>query len=202
MRSPAHRPARTGSPRSGRGWAAFVRAVPRLALALAAVLAGLALAACSPVYRDTATRMVPVAELDLARYAGRWYEIAHFPVPFQEGCTATTADYALRPDGAVTVINSCRRGHPEGPLSRISGEARPVGPGQLAVRLGRIPFSAPYWVLWVAPDYGTAVVGVPSGRAGWILHRSPEIPPARLAEAEAVLRANGYDPARLVPTRH
>lgn len=160
------------------------------------------LAGCGAVYRDTATRMVPVAGLDLARYAGRWYEIAHFPVPFQEGCTATTAEYALRDDGAVTVVNSCRRGSPDGPLSRIEGEARVVGPGQLRVRLGRLPFAAPYWVLWVAPDYGTAVVGVPSGRAGWILHRAPDIPPARLAEATAVLVANGYDPARLVATQH
>ena len=174
--------------------------MPRLLTVL--VCLAVLLAGCSPVYRDTATRMVPVATLDLERYAGRWYEIAHFPVPFQEGCTATTATYALRADGGVSVVNSCRRGSPEGPRARIEGVARVVGPGQLRVRLGRVPFAAPYWVLWVAPDYRTAVVGVPSGRAGWILHRSPDIPPARLAEATAVLVANGYDPARLVTTRH
>lgn len=162
----------------------------------------LSVGACSPVYRDPTMRMQPVAALDLERYAGRWYEIAHFPVPFQEGCTATTADYALRADGRIRVVNSCRRGSPDGPLSRISGTAEVVGPGRLSVRLGRIPFSAPYWVLWVAPDYGTAVVGVPSGRAGWVLHRSPAIPPARLAAAQAALAANGYDPSRLVPTLH
>jgi len=170
----------------------------RLLLLLAVAL----LVGCGAVYRDTTTRMEPVAELDLARYVGRWYEIAHFPVPFQAGCTATTADYTLLGEGRVGVVNSCRRGAPDGPLARIAGEARVVGPGRLSVRLGRIPVAAPYWVLWVAPDHGTAVVGVPSGRAGWILHRSPDIPPKRLARAREVLAANGYDPRRLSMTQH
>jgi apolipoprotein D and lipocalin family protein len=174
----------------------------RALLHVALLLAALALAGCAPAWRDTSVPMQSVAEIDLARYAGRWYEIARFPVAFQEGCTATTAEYALREDGALSVVNSCHRGSPEGPVSRIAGSATVTGPGQLSVRLGRIPFAGPYWVLWVAPDYGTAVVGVPSGRAGWVLHRSPEIPPARFEQARAVLAANGYDPDRLILTRH
>ena len=146
--------------------------------------------------------ITPVAELDLTRYAGRWYEVARFPVAFQRGCTATTADYGLLSDGRLSVVNRCRRGSPDGPESRIAGTATPVGPGQLSVRLGLIPFAGPYWVLWVAEDFGTAVVGVPSGRAGWILNRSPEIAPARLERARAVLAANGYDPADLILTPH
>jgi apolipoprotein D and lipocalin family protein len=170
---------------------------PRAALLAVAMLAG-----CAPVWRDTAVPMTTVATLDLARFAGRWYEVARFPVIFQEGCTATTADYALRADGRLSVVNSCRSGTTDGPLRRISGEARATGPGQLSVRLGAVPFAAPYWVLWVAPDYGTAVVGVPSGRAGWVLHRSPDIPPARLEAARAILAANGYDTDRLILTPH
>ena len=34
-----------------------------------------------------------VERVDLDRYLGRWYEIARYPAPFQEGCTATTATY-------------------------------------------------------------------------------------------------------------
>ena len=163
--------------------------------------AALALGACTPVYRDSAARIAPV-EVELTRYAGRWYEIAHFPVPFQEGCTATTAEYALREDGRLSVVNRCRRGSPDGPVSVISGTAEPVGPGQLRVRLGRLPWAAPYWVLWVAPDYSVAVVGVPSGRAGWVLARRPDVPRAALAPALAALEANGYDVGRLVFTEH
>lgn len=175
--------------------------MPRLR-GVALAVAVLALAGCAPSWRDTSVPMATVARLDAERYAGRWYEVARFPVPFQEGCTATTAEYALLPDGRLSVVNTCRRGSPDGPVSRIAGTATPTGPGRFAVRLGRIPFPGPYRVLWVAPDHGTAVVGVPSGRAGWILHRSPEIPPERLQAAREVLARNGYDLSRLMRTEH
>lgn len=169
----------------------------------AAALLGLAvLSACAPGYRDTAQPLQTVTDLDLERYAGRWYEVASFPVAFQRGCTVTTADYSLGPDGTIGVVNRCRQDSPDGRLRQISGSATVAGPGRLRVRLGRIPFPGEYRVLWVAPDYGTAVVGVPSGRAGWILNRSPVIAPERLARAQAVLAANGYDLTRLQMTVH
>ena len=64
-----------------------------------------------------------------------------------------------------------------------------------------IPFlRAPYWVLWTDDGYQAAVVGVPNGRAGWILARSAQISTATRARAEAVLQAAGYDPSQLIDT--
>ncbi|MGY6412357.1 MAG: lipocalin family protein [Alkalilacustris sp.] len=171
----------------------------RLALALALVLG---LGACAQGFRDREVPMRAVAALDVVAYAGRWYEVARFPVRFQEGCTATVAEYGLREDGRLSVRNSCRIGAPDGPERSISGQAWVVEGGRLSVQLGWIPFPAPYWVLWVDEDYEVAVVGVPSGVAGWILARSPEISEARLAEARAVLQAAGYDLSRLELTVH
>ena len=167
-----------------------------------AVLALALLAGCGTVWRDTGAPMTPVADLDLERYAGRWYEVARFPVPFQRGCTATTAEYGPPVGDEVSVRNTCRQRSPDGPVRQIAGRATVVGPGQLQVRLGRIPFPGAYWVLWVTPDYDTAVVGVPSGRAGWILHRSPDIPSDRLNQARAVLAGAGYDLSHLITTEH
>jgi apolipoprotein D and lipocalin family protein len=167
----------------------------------AAVALVATLGACA-VYRDTSVPMAPVAQLDLSRYGGTWYEIARFPVRFQQGCTATTATYApLAPD-RVSVLNTCRDGTPDGPVRQIAGTAQVVGPGQLRVRLGAIPFGAPYWVLWVAPDYSAAVVGVPQGSAGWILARGPQMPATQRAQAEAALTRNGYDVTRLIEVEH
>lgn len=149
-------------------------------------------------YRDPAVTIASAAAFDPSRYVGRWYEIASYPVPFQAGCTDTVAEYTLEPDGRLGVANSCRVA---GRLKRIEGEARVVGPGRLEVRFDTVPFlSAPYWVLWVSEDYRSAVVGVPSGRAGWILHRGPVMPPDRLAAAREVLDFNGYDLGPLVMT--
>ncbi|MBJ3763437.1 lipocalin family protein [Maribius pontilimi] len=149
-------------------------------------------------YRDTAVNMSSIALFDPAEYAGRWYEIASYPVPFQQGCTQTQAVYTPRSPGVLDVRNSCLR---DGKLQSIAGEARLAGPGRLAVSFDTVPFlTAPYWVLWVDEGYRTAVVGVPSGRAGWILNRDPQIPDDRLEAAKEILLFNGYDLAELQMT--
>ena len=46
-----------------------------------------------------------VASVDLARYAGNWFEIARFPNRFQQRCAGEVqASYAVRTDGRVDVI--------------------------------------------------------------------------------------------------
>lgn len=159
----------------------------------------LLLAACGTSYRDRAEPITSVANFDAQKYTGLWYEVAHFPVWFQEGCTNTQAEYTTRDEGVLNVRNACFR---DNELSVIEGSARVVGPGRLKVRLGFAPFAGDYWVLWVDEDYQTAVVGVPSGRAGWILNRTPEISESRLDAAKAVLSFNGYDVTNLQMTDH
>ncbi len=173
----------------------------RVALvAAAALLAGCA--AVAPTYRDSSVPITSIAAFQPARYAGRWYEVARFPVLFEAGCAATTADYTLLTDGSLKVVNTCRAGAPDGPERRIEGRAVPSGPGRFDVRFDGLPFVGPYWVLWVDEGYRTAVVGVPSGRAGWILNRDPQIPQDRLRAALSILDWNGYDIDRLEYVRH
>lgn len=170
---------------------------------LAALL--LAVAGCGPVYRDRAAPITPVPALDLERYAGRWYEIARFPVWFQEGCAAVTADYTPRPDGGVGVRNACRRDGLDGPLDTAEAVASRAVPGatdgRLKVRFAGMPVSGDYWVIFIDPDYRLAVVAVPSGRAGWILARRPQVGSRELGLAKAALARAGYDTDRLVLTR-
>jgi apolipoprotein D and lipocalin family protein len=141
--------------------------------------------------------MTSMAVFDPARYAGEWYEIASYQVPFQQGCTNTRAVYTAQDDGTFEVLNRCTK---DGRETQIGGAAWVVGPGRLKVQLDGVPVAADYWVLWVDEGYRTAVVGTPSGRAGWILNREPQIPPDRLAAARSVLEFNGYDLAPLTET--
>lgn len=159
----------------------------------------LLLAACAPgaSYRDQSVAMTSMAIFDPARYAGVWYEVASFPTPFQAGCTNTRAEYAVAGPGRLSVRNVCLK---NGEEDAIGGSAEVVGPGRLKVRLSGVPVAADYWVLWVDADYRTAVVGTPSGRAGWILNRDPQIPADRLKAARDVLEFNGYDTGLLVMT--
>ncbi|MEM9969710.1 MAG: lipocalin family protein [Pseudomonadota bacterium] len=139
-----------------------------------------------------------MAIFDPVQFAGEWYEIASFPVFFQQGCRNTTATYAVQSATNLAVLNECVTADGQ---EQIAGSAEVVGPGRLVVRLDGVPFGADYWVLWVDQDYQTAVVGVPSGRAGWVLNRAPVISADRLAAAQDVLRFNGYDVSQLVMTQ-
>lgn len=164
------------------------------ALVLAMLLSGCAVVdTVVPVYRDTDVPIASKAVFEPERYLGLWYEVARFPVFFEQGCVGVTAEYGLRDDGQLSVLNICR--NPDGSeRSRIAGTAEIVGPGRLRVRFPSVPFgAADYWVLWTDEDYRTAVVGAPNGRAGWILNRTPDIRPDRLRAARDVLEFNGYD---------
>ncbi len=49
-----------------------------------------------------------VPKVDLHRYVGRWYEIAKYPNWFEKKCERNAvAEYAIRPDGKISVVNSC-----------------------------------------------------------------------------------------------
>ena len=49
--------------------------------------------AAPPATRDATTPVTPVAQLDLTRYAGKWFEIARFDQYFQRGCVGVYVEY-------------------------------------------------------------------------------------------------------------
>jgi len=147
--------------------------------------------------------------VDLARYAGRWHEIARLPNRFQEQCAGdVAATYTLRPDGRVTVVNECRK--TDGQTTRAEGVARRAdekGPAsRLRVRfapavLSFLPFVwGDYWILELDPEYRYAVVGDPSRKYLWILSRSPVMDAATYESLLSAAGRLGFDTARLVKT--
>ncbi len=168
-----------------------------------ALLAGLA-AACSASTTER-LRLPPLAtvgHVDLARYLGTWYEIASFPQPFQRGCTATSATYALRDDGDIDVVNRCRKDSLEGEEKVARGRARVVDRAtnaRLEVSFFR-PFWGDYWVIDLADDYSFAVVGHPSRDSLWIRARARSRPDETYTAVLSRLRAQGYETNRLVRT--
>ena len=47
----------------------------------------------------------PVSDFDLNRYLGKWYEIARLDHSFERGLERVSAEYSLRDDGGVKVVN-------------------------------------------------------------------------------------------------
>jgi apolipoprotein D and lipocalin family protein len=142
-----------------------------------------------------------VPQVDLARYAGKWYEIAAFPMFFQRNCLGdTTAEYTLRDDGEVTVDNRCRTASG---TDRALGRAWAVADGGNArLKVSFFwPFRSDYWIIGLDDDYRWAVVGNPNRKYLWILARTPQLPDADIARALATAAAQGYDLSQLVYTR-
>lgn len=161
------------------------------------VLTALALAGCKspPVNRTLKEPLPTVAQVDLERYAGRWYEIARLPNSFEANCEGVTADYRLREDGLIDVVNTCRKGAVDGKIERAKGKARRAEAGstsKLEVSFFG-PFWGDYWIIDLAEDYSLSLVGEPSGRYLWILARTPEIDAATRDAALARLSSLGYD---------
>jgi apolipoprotein D and lipocalin family protein len=156
----------------------------------ALALCVLALAGCATAPKAP---LPTVERVDLARYAGRWYEIALLPNRFQSLCASDTqAHYRL--DGEIVrVLNRCRRG--DGSVAQADGVAKVVeGSNNAKLRVSFFrPFYGDYWVLALAPDYRWALVGAPGRDTAWVLAREPRLDEAVLQHALDRAAALGFD---------
>lgn len=180
------------------------RAVRRLCVAIAMTF----LSTLSSWAQTDEPQVQSVSGVDLERYAGLWYEIAHIPNRFQRDCVRdTTTRYELRDDGRIDVINACYREN--GKQKRAKGLARIVegsSNSQLEVSFFKLLFFRPvwgdYWILGLDSDYRWVVVGTPDRKYGWILSREPALEPADRAQIQSILIEQGYDPENFKPTAH
>lgn len=170
-----------------------------ICLALALLLAGCA--------ADGRPPPATVAQVEVRRYLGTWYEVARLPMWAQDRsgvrCEDVTATYTARPDGRIGVLNQCLNAlDNDAPRSATAVAYAVEGSGNAKLRVSFFwPFFGNYWVLGLDPDYRWAVVGEPSRRWLWILSRTPSLPEAELERAKAVAREAGYDLAPLQLTR-
>jgi apolipoprotein D and lipocalin family protein len=168
-------------------------------------LAAIGLAACSTLVsrHPVGNRSVPQPNksVDLQKYLGRWYEIARYEQSFQKGCEGVTADYSLRADGNIDVLNRCRK--PGGKSSEARGRAKVVdGETKAKLKVSFFgPFYGDYWVLDHADDYGWSIVGEPSGRYLWILNREATPEEAEVKKLIDRAKGLGYDTSMLLRTK-
>lgn len=129
--------------------------------------------------------LATVPKVEVPRYMGKWNEVARLPMFFQRGCIQSTAEYAQKPDGTVSVTNrALKNGKPtqvRGTASVVDAQTNAV----LEVRFNEwfsvfIPRARQgnYFIVWLAPDYSAAAVGTPDRKCLWILARQPALPVA------------------------
>jgi apolipoprotein D and lipocalin family protein len=150
--------------------------------------------------------LTTVSTLDVERYLGQWHQIALLPNWFQRQCVAdTSAQYALKPDGTIRVLNRCRR--EDGSYTQAEGVARRnkahASPAILQVRFAPAFLSAlpmvwgDYWVIALEEDYSVALVGAPNREYLWLLARTPTLDDATYARYVAIAQEQGFDVSAL-----
>ena len=142
-----------------------------------------------------------VPHVELEKYLGKWYEIAHLPARFQKDCTNTTATYTLSKDGNIIVLNECVR---NGKVKRAKGKAKVVDKNTGAKLKVTFfwPFSADYWIINLGKNYDYAVVGTPNRKYLWILSRAPQMDDRLFSTLIESVKSKGFDVNNLIITSH
>lgn len=146
-----------------------------------------------------AQQLQAVPNVDLKKYAGKWYEIASYPQRFQKGCHCTTAEYTLTDKDYIIVENRCNRDSVNGKQSYIKGKAfveKNSGNAKLLVQFFW-PFKGKYWIIDLADDYSYAVVSHPNKQYLWILSRNPKMDAAVYQKIISRLKEKGFDVTKL-----
>jgi apolipoprotein D and lipocalin family protein len=167
---------------------------------------GVALAALCLV--ASAAALTPVADFDLNRYFGTWYEIAAIRGFIQSRCARDTqSEYQPADNGAISTHIRCLRA--DGSVETTEGQQRPLDPTLPSVlKVTTVHFLGIWWypfgresiVIALDPDYRWLVLGHPSLRYGRILARQPTLPDATLQTITAALVKEGFDPCAFVFT--
>lgn len=137
----------------------------------------------------------PAKPVDLARYAGKWFELARHENRFQKGLDSVTADYTVERADRLAIVNSGLRA---GETVREESEGHAIVADDATGAKLKVSFFGPlytgdYWVLDHCDDYDWSIVGEPTGRYLWLLSRAPHPDPALLQSLFDRIEALGYD---------
>ena len=141
-----------------------------------------------------------VNNFELTRYLGTWYEIARLDHSFESGLEQVTANYSLRDDGGVKVINrgynikkqkwqqSEGKGYFTGPTSRAALKVSFFG-----------PFYGGYHVIALdQQSYRWSLVAGPDRDYLWILARDKTLPAEIREQLVRQARDLGFATDRLI----
>lgn len=142
----------------------------------------------------------PVTPFALDRYLGRWYEIARLDHSFERGLDHVNAEYSLRDDGTVRVLN---RGYD--PAKKEWKEAE--GKAQFVANNNegylKVSFFGPFYGSYVVfgldqQNYQYSFISGPDTSYLWLLARTPTVSDAVMQQFLTEAKKAGFDTSKLI----
>jgi apolipoprotein D and lipocalin family protein len=169
------------------------------ALAIAVLVSAVAVVSVAMARRSASPPIPTVQHVDLDRFMGDWYVIAHIPSRPEREAWDAVESYARRPDGAIATTFRFRPGSFEAPVKTM----RPVGyvrpdTGNAVWGMQFVwPIRAEYRIAWLDADYTQVIVARNARDYAWVMARTPVIAYADYDAHVARLRAMGYPVEKL-----
>lgn len=141
----------------------------------------------------------PVQNFELKPYLGKWYEIARLDHSFERGLTNVTAEYELREDGGVTVIN---RGYSKEKQSWKQAEGKAYFVDEPSIGHLKVSFFGPFYssyiVFYLDKNYDYAFISGYNHDYLWLLSRKPEVDSTTLELFKRLAEEKGFNMDELI----
>ncbi len=144
--------------------------------------------------------VAPVKDFELNRYLGKWYEIARLDHSFERGLERVTAEYSMREDGGVAVIN---RGYSPEKKEWKEAEGKAYFVNSATEGYLKVSFFGPFYGSYVIfgldqQKYEYAFVSGPDTSYLWLLARSPKVPREVIERFQQRAKELGFDTSKLI----
>ena len=142
----------------------------------------------------------PIDNFNLNKYLGNWYEIARLDHSFERGLSHVTANYSVRTDGGLTVLN---RGFSAKDNEWNTAEGRAYFVGNKALGHLKVSFFGPFYGSYVIfkvdePNYQYAYVTSYNKDFLWLLSRTPELSDEIKKDFVETTKKLGFDTKQLI----
>jgi len=148
--------------------------------------------------------VAPIKEFKIDRYLGKWYEIARLDHSFERGLEQITANYSLREDGGVSVIN---RGYSKEENEWKIAEGKAYFVNDENEGYLKVSFFGPFYGSYVIfeldkENYEYAFISGPDLSYLWLLSRKPDLEKQVIDKFKEKSKKLGFDVNNLIFVNH
>lgn len=148
--------------------------------------------------------VTPVDEFNINQYMGKWYEIARLDHSFERNKHEVTAEYSLRDDGGVKVLN---RAYSVEEKSWGESEGKAYFVEEQDEGYLKVSFFGPFYGSYVVfeldkKNYQYAFVSGPDKTYLWLLARAPEVKEDLINRFVEKSKNLGFNTDDLIFTKH